>query len=127
MCNQRTQYIRLPAGSCQSMYTKGCTVRQNVAPTSSSQLLPYANMRHTGRTFRACLCSTESTQLAFCYKVIRTSEGTFYCLWDKQTTVIVVEEFKVSAACLLPPDAAVVGSNATRGIGTFFLFRVHGV
>jgi hypothetical protein len=45
----------------------------------------------------------------------------------KPTTVIVIAQFKVFAACLLAPDAAVVGSNANRGIGTFFLFRVNGV
>ena len=49
---------------------KGCTVRQNVTPTSSCQLLPVVNMRPTERTFSACLRSTESTQFAFCYKML---------------------------------------------------------
>lgn len=49
---------------------KGCTIRQNVAPTSSCQLLPVVNMRPVERTFSACLRSTESTQLAFCYKMV---------------------------------------------------------
>jgi hypothetical protein len=54
-----------------SMYTlKGCTIRQNVAPTSSCQLLLVVSMRPTERTFSACLRSTESTQLAFCCKMI---------------------------------------------------------
>jgi len=49
---------------------KRCTIRQNVAPTSSCQLLPVVDMRPTERTFTACLRSMESKQLVFCYKMI---------------------------------------------------------
>jgi len=49
---------------------KGFRIRQNVAPTSSCQLLSVVNMRPIERTFSACLRSTESRELAFCYKMI---------------------------------------------------------
>ena len=54
-----------------NIYTlKGCTLRQYVAQTSCCQLLPVVNMRPTERSFSACLRSTESTELAFCYKMV---------------------------------------------------------